>query len=520
MRDGFFMRYKCVGIAVGALVFGAVGAWAANSIETNAFTSGLAISASGGNTLESTVGEVSGSTMAASGKGLRSGHSGTSHSPGVVYDLVASTTSASQVLFQWTSVGREGFSGQASYVEVKIATYPITYSNYSTINSSFTVAALTPGSVEQKMYSGLESGKTYYTAVRVRDGSNMYGRLSANATFGTAPVRPRAPVVSGVVANSQFTISWTAVTANTNGAAVAVKNYEVYYSTALNGVVNGPITLSSSTLSHVVATSPAYWYFLKTLDSSDVRSDASLWLSNADEVQRVVADDARAVVDMSPYVEDFLATSGLQPMLQRQSQYETGSTVVSYKFYFRDAANNEVSQHLAEDVTLILPLSRTGVFNVSAFSPSVSYSAYDYSAFFSNGVEDIKIGGTVNPSDGTVSILTRRPGLYKVKQVIRAQTFTITQTEPRKIFTPNGDGVWDEFTIIYENPEGLAITSAKVYDLSGAEIASLRAGTYGAAASLAWDGRRSNGDKAVSGIYIYQFKAGSKFYNGTMVVAR
>ncbi|MDD2803913.1 MAG: hypothetical protein PHV33_00010 [Elusimicrobiales bacterium] len=514
------MKYKSVGIATAAFFFGALCAEAANTLETRAVTSGFKISNSGGKTLESTVGEVSGSTMAAAGKGLRSGHSGTSHSPGVVYDLTASTNASGQALFQWTSVGQDGLSGQAAYVEVKIATYPITYANYSTINSSFTLPALAPGSVEQELYSGLTAGKTYYTAVRVRDGANMYGRLSANATFGTAPVRPRAPVVSGVVSGGNFTISWGAVTSNVAGSTITVQNYEVYYSTALSAPVSGPVTLSSSTLAYSVPTTPLRWYFIKALDGDGFRSDASVWLNNSDEVSRTVADDSRAVVDMSPYVEDFLATSGLQPVLEHKPEYESGSTVVSYRFFFRDAANAEVVQHLAEDVTLILPLSRTGAFTVSGVSPAVSYSAYDYSAYYYNGVEDVKIGGTVNPADGSVSILTRRSGLYKVKQVIRAQSFSVIQTEPRKIFTPNGDGVWDQFNIIYDNPEGLAITDAKVYDLSGAEIASLRSGTYGAQASLAWDGRRSNGDKAVSGIYIYQFKAGSKFYNGTMVVAR
>jgi len=514
------MRYKSAGIAAAAVLAGVLGAYAASTLETKAVTSGFMIAASGGKTLESTVGEVSGSTMAASGKGLRSGHSGTSHSPGVVYDLTASTNSSGQALFQWTSVGLDGVAGQAAYVEVKIATYPITYANYSTINSSFTLPALAPGSVEQELYGGLTAGKTYYTAVRVRDGANMYGRLSANATFGTAPVRPRAPVVSGVVSGGNFAISWGAVTANVAGSTIAVQNYEVYYSTALSGAVSGPVTLSSSTLTYSVATTPLRWYFLKAVDADGFRSDASVWLNNADEVSRTVADDSRAVVDMSPYVEDFLATSGLQPVLEHTPQYESGTTVVSYKFFFRNAANAEVVQHLAEDVTLILPLSRTGAFTVSGVSPAVSYTAYDYSAYYYNGVEDVKIGGTVNPADGSVSILTRKTGLYKVKQVIRAQSFSIIQTEPRKVFTPNGDGVWDQFNIVYDNPEGLAITDAKVYDLSGAEIASLKSGTYGAQASLAWDGRRSNGDKAVSGIYIYQFKAGNKFYNGTMVVAR
>ncbi len=50
----------------------------------------------------------------------------------------------------------------------------------------------------------------------------------------------------------------------------------------------------------------------------------------------------------------------------------------------------------------------------------------------------------------------------------------------------NGDGVWDEFNIIYENPEGLTIEDAKVYDLGGREIASLKTGAYNSESSLAW----------------------------------
>ncbi|MBI4349926.1 MAG: hypothetical protein HY550_00660 [Elusimicrobia bacterium] len=211
------MKYKSVGLALTglALVCGGSPAAAANMMETRAFTTGLAVSNSGGNKLESTVGEVSGSTMAASDKGLRSGHSGTSHSPGVVYDLSASTSAANDVLFQWTSVGSEGLVGQASALEIKIATFPVTYSNYSTINSSLTLSALASGTVDQKLYSGLQAGKTYYVAIRVRDSGNMYGRLSANATFGTAPVKPRAPVVRGVLAGGNFTSSWDAVQYNT-----------------------------------------------------------------------------------------------------------------------------------------------------------------------------------------------------------------------------------------------------------------------------------------------------------------
>ncbi len=515
------MGYKSVGVAVMAAFLGASGAWGAVSVETHAFTSGLAVSASGGKTLESTAGEVSGPLMTSASYGVRGGHSATSHSPGVVYDLTATPNSSNGALLQWTSVGSDGLTGQASYVEIKIATYPITYSNYSTVDSSLTVSALSPGSVDQRIYGGLQSGKTYYVAIRVRDSSNMYGRLSANSSFAINPVKPLAPIVTGVSSNGDFTISWLPVTSDVSGDPATVANYEIFSSTALSGTVSSPIVLSSSTLSYTVSVLPSQWYFVKTLDGNGVLSDASIWLSNSEQLTRTVADDQRAVVDMAPYAQQALTSAGLTPALEDQPAYESGSTVVAYKFFLRDAANKEAAARtLDNDATLTLPLSKTGAFTVSGFTPSVAYSAYDYAVYYYNGVEDVKLGGTVDPSNGTISVVTRQTGLFKVKQVLRAQGFQITQTVPRKIFTPNGDGVNDVFNILYENPEGLDITDAKVYDLSGAQIASLKPGTYNTEASLSWDGVRSNGEKAAAGIYIYQFKAGGKYYNGTVVLAR
>ena|GEM_PF-5136011 len=47
--ESFFMKYKSVGLAAGmALAFGGMSALAADMMETGAFTTGLAVSNSGG----------------------------------------------------------------------------------------------------------------------------------------------------------------------------------------------------------------------------------------------------------------------------------------------------------------------------------------------------------------------------------------------------------------------------------------------------------------------------------------
>lgn len=389
--------------------------------------------------------------------------------------------------------------------------------DFSSFTSSGWVAA------SSATFSGLDTNLVYYARGKARNYSGVetiYSDLGSIAlTLNVA--RPAAPVVRGSVSGAGFTIAWNQVLYDVYGGTTSIKHYEVYRSTAIDGVPALAATLSSATFSYTEAVSAVRWYFVKAADPFNLRSDASLWLKNSGEEARVVADDHRAAADLTPAIQAELGAAGLAPGLARQTQYESGLTFAAYKLYFTDRSGAErVGADFPGDVTLTIPVSRTGVVTISAVTPAANYSAYDYAVYYSNGVEDVKIGGTVDPLTGTISILTRKTGVFKVKQVIRPQSFRLTQTVPRKIFTPNGDGVWDEFNIIYENPEGLEISGAKVYDLSGAEVASLKAGTYNSEASLAWDGKRSGGDKAPAGIYIYQFKAGDKTYNGTVVLAR
>jgi hypothetical protein len=695
-------------------------------METHAFTGGLAVSSSTSKIMESVLGEISAPAMSGSSKKVLSGHSSTSHSPGVAYDLVATTqpVGEGQVQVGWSSVGRDGFRGQAASVVVKIATFPVTYANYDSIVSSLTLVGLSTGAVEISTYSHLVPGPQYYTAVRVRDAAGIYGRLSAQQAFYTTAIapnpvtslvvqsstygavtlawsmtgddgasgsftpgfiridystdaahsfssstyvsqistsassgeaelyglagllgnatlyaavylgddvtvygglgniaqvitmaypptpagfsdmtadgfavsysadnspgtqylvevssypdfsfpqssgwivqssasfagldtnmlyyarakarngagvetqysdlgtlaltlnvaRPAAPSVRGSVSGAGFTIAWDKVLYDVYGGTVTIKRYEVYRSTALNGVPALAATLSSSTLSYTEAVSDVRWYFVKAVDPYNLRGDESVWLKNTAEQARVVADDSRAAADMTPAVAEQLGSSGLSPRLDRQAQYEGGGVFSAYKLYFVDSKGAEkVGPEFPGDVALTVPVSRTGAVTISSARTAASYSAYDYAVYYYNGVEDVKIGGVVDPVSGTVTVMTRKTGVFKVKQVIRPQSFRISQTVPRKIFTPNGDGIWDDFNILYENPEGLDISDAKVFDLSGAEVASLKAGNYNSEASLAWDGKRAGGAKAPAGIYIYQFKAGDKYYNGTMVLAR
>jgi len=367
-------------------------------------------------------------------------------------------------------------------------------------------------------FSGLVLDTPYYARGKARNASGIetiYADLGSITLSLNVP-RPRAPAAYGSLSDANFTISWDQVVSDIYGAAISIRSYEVYRSTSLSADASLVATVSSSAFSYSETVSGVGWYYVKAIDMSGFRSDASMWLRNSGGLDRIVGDDSRAAVDLAPELTSALRGKGLFPKLARQAQYESGLTLSSYKLYFLDVSNNEQGNlDFPSDVKLTMPASRTGTVNISA-----NYSIYDCAVYYYNGVEDVKIGGSVDPVSGTISVVTRKSGVFKVKRVLRSGTFAIIQTVPKKIFTPNGDGIWDEFNIIYENPGGVEIDDAKVYDLGGRAVADLKIGSYNTEASLAWDGKRKNGDNAEAGIYIYQFKAGDKYYNGTAVLAR
>ena len=101
---------------------------------------------------------------------------------------------------------------------------------------------------------------------------------------------------------------------------------------------------------------------------------------------------------------------------------------------------------------------------------------------------------------------------------MRATSFEFVQVWPKKIFTPNRDGINDEINFLFENPK-LSVLTGKVYDIHGAYVADLAPGAD-PFTSLVWDGKGKGGGSVRKGIYIFQIKCEGKVYNGTVVVAR
>jgi hypothetical protein len=100
---------------------------------------------------------------------------------------------------------------------------------------------------------------------------------------------------------------------------------------------------------------------------------------------------------------------------------------------------------------------------------------------------------------------------------LTAGGLTLESVAPR-IFTPNNDGFNDKALFRFTNPEMLPI-AGKIYDISGAEVGSLAAGTDPSTMML-WDGKDSHGQTVPAGVYIFKIEFQGEIITGSVVVAR
>ena len=126
-------------------------------------------------------------------------------------------------------------------------------------------------------------------------------------------------------------------------------------------------------------------------------------------------------------------------------------------------------------------------------------------------------------STGAHIVLAKYPEMApSYNKAYPTSLFALNQSTPTRIFTPNGDGINDQFSLRFNNPDGDIISQKKIFDLQGNEVADLQVtgDETQDPVTLFWNGQDKNGAKVRSGIYIYQVQAGGKLINGTVVLAR
>ncbi len=353
--------------------------------------------------------------------------------------------------------------------------------------------------------------------------------------------RPRPPLgLKGTwsAPKTAYIVQWNAVTANTDGSAVSdLKGYRVYRSLFAETLGDSTFVaeLPVTTLSYedAAVNGGDFFYAVRAVDDSGIESANSLLVESRSTPMFVALSDDREVqvhIESLRYQGGASGTTvsedAVVVQLNRRSAEEVGSVLRSYELEIKEATSDQKIDRFRFQKPVEVAFS---VNPPAAAAPSPSISgrpviatapslpAEQMSIFWYNGVEYVKLGGYYDSDKKTISVMSQWPGVYRLQQAFQATSFEVVQLWPRKVFTPNGDGINDEMNFVYSNPK-LVPVSGKIFDLYGAHVADLQAGRDNS--SLIWDGRDSDGHFVAKGVYCYQITSDGKTLNGTIVVAR
>ncbi len=109
---------------------------------------------------------------------------GDGFTPGAVFDLTVTKTTTASVTLEWTAPGDNGFEGRAKSYDIRHST------NHILTDADFAAASpvpdpITPGEggrADRLVIAGLESGKTYYFAMKTTDEAGNVSDLSNEVT--------------------------------------------------------------------------------------------------------------------------------------------------------------------------------------------------------------------------------------------------------------------------------------------------------------------------------------------------
>ncbi|MBN1384538.1 MAG: gliding motility-associated C-terminal domain-containing protein [Elusimicrobia bacterium] len=415
--------------------------------------------------------------------------------------------------------------------EIDIAGYNV----YRSVTSGSSYTKVSTYIVTSSQYDDvLADVKEYFYVVTAVDNTSHESSYSNEVSTVPALRLPKAPLrVSGNLNDSgDFVITWNSVTQNNDGTICSdLAAYNIYSANSLKGTWTQRVAVDTNTFTWTDTQTDwgLIYYFIRSANEAGIESENSMIIDSSPSGNITFMDmdsSSNPVVgleipkEISNIFQKEQNVYGEDVTIQitRKRSEEGPADLYIYEINALKAESNGVisSFSFPKSVGLIFYYQVNSGQVEKLNIPSES-AASQLAILRHNNVEWINIGGDVDTASQEVNIGISHLSKYKLAGVVRATLFGEIRTEPKKIFTPNNDGIWDVMEFHYENPVKSDVIG-KLYDMTGAFVANMTKGNTDS--SLKWDGNYDSGDKAPSGVYIYSIEAEGRIINGTIVLAR
>ncbi|MFH1415067.1 MAG: hypothetical protein ABIH89_03145 [Elusimicrobiota bacterium] len=481
--------------------------------------------------------------------------------PAAVIDLRgAATANEGEVLLNWTAPG-DGAGDKVSLYIIKYATYSIkdlsnNISRWWNKAASYanSIAPAVPGSGETLTVKNLTGQKTYYFSIKSKNRFNTLSDIDTKSVnlkqdavipkeHHVKPFIPAGVKIVSIDGNGNVVIGWNRVKINIDGTNYTKRGgYRVYRSNSLKSGWKAVYTITTDVQATYTwedtsadANNTTRYYKIVTVDIYGNESEFSGTLEASSSPANVtLSSDMNAIIRIPESVNALLYSdsNGYGVDIVLKIEEEAANDDNTLKVYRFSAINSENGDTIGDAVfgsaqaeIRIYYETADGTITGAPRQISSDEAEGQLSLYWFNGIEWIKLGGTVDTAENYVSVNTRSLGAYALRISYRGDTFEVIAIQPDKIFTPKSEYTnFIEFK--YDNPKSAQVRG-EIYDLRGAFVADMISGNTqgsgGESGSLLWDGSDTGGSCVTGGVYIYQIEVTGteeKVINGTVVVAR
>ncbi|MBI4424965.1 MAG: hypothetical protein HY554_14630, partial [Elusimicrobia bacterium] len=342
----------------------------------------------------------------------------------------------------------------------------------------------------------------YYYRVSAIDQAGLESALSAGVSAEPYTLGPQEPFGVAVAASpTTLRLEWTPTARFADGEAFfdpaspledELIGYQVQRSTDLCSDFELLAVTPSSVTAHVDAIgAAAYYYRVQSFNSIDV-STPSVTLdrfgrrvfSMDDCLSRLEIDDVQAAAlsaGTNGYAEDILLERNrkpeeaggkvlqaveIKPLLGGHTELKGFHFPKPVKVQLHFFTENGVPVPQTAAVSAERAFGQRGTYGVgSKFGAAAAEggAAKDLGVFWHNGIEYKKLYGKVDTQNQVVAVETPNVGAFQLRTLYRdaGVTFDLSNITSR-IFSPNGDGLNDSVTFLFDNPKASHV-EGKIY---------------------------------------------------------